>query len=54
MNSQKLADCPGAALRGLSENDAQALKQAFGIDTARELARNKFVCIAQAITVLSR
>ena len=36
------------------ENDAQALKQAFGIDTVRELADNNFVRIAQAITSLSR
>ena len=54
MNFQELADCPGAALQGLSENDAQALKQAFGIDMTCELADNKFVRIAQAITALSR
>ena len=54
MNFQELADCPVAAIQGLSENDAQALKEAFGVDTIRELAENKFVRIAQAITALSR
>jgi hypothetical protein len=54
MDFKELADCPVAALQGLSENDAQALKEAFGIDTVRELADNKFVRIAQAITALSR
>ena len=54
MNFQELADCPVAALQGLSEGDADALKQAFGIDTIRELADNKFVRVAQAITALSR
>lgn len=54
MNFQELANCPVAALQGLSEGDADAPKQAFGIDTLRELADNKFIRIAQAITALSR
>jgi hypothetical protein len=54
MNSQKLADCAVAALQGLSEYDAQALKQAFGLDMVRELVENKFARIARAIIVLSR
>ncbi len=54
MDFKELADCPVAALQGLSEGDADALKQAFGINTIRELADNKFVRVAQAITALSR
>lgn len=54
MDFKELAACPVVALQRLSENDAQALKEAFGIDTIRELADNKFVRIAQAITSLSR
>jgi hypothetical protein len=50
----ELAEAPVAAILGLSENDAEALKQAFGIDTVRELAENKFVRIAQAVVALSR
>lgn len=50
---EDLADCPVAALQGLSEDDAQALKQTFGIETIRELAENKFVRIAQAIATIS-
>ncbi len=53
MGFEELADCPVAALQGLSENAAQALKEAFGIDTVRELADNKFVRLAQAIVALS-
>jgi hypothetical protein len=50
----ELADAPVDAIQGLSENDAKALKDALGIDTVRELAEHKFVCIAQAVTGLSR
>ena len=42
-----------AAIQGLSEGDARHLKEAFGIDTIGELARNKFFKIAQAITLLA-
>ncbi len=49
----ELADAPVDAIQGLSESDAQALKQALGIDTIRELAENKFVRIARAVVALS-
>lgn len=45
-----LAGAPVSALQGVSESDAEHLKAAFGIDTIRELATNKFVLWAQAIT----
>lgn len=50
----ELASAPVSALQGVSESDAAALKQAFGIDTIRELATNKFVLWAQAINVLAK
>lgn len=48
-----LADAPVAALQGVSDADAQHLKQAFGIDTVRELGTNKYFLWAQAITALA-
>ena len=50
----ELAAAPVSALQGVSESDAQHLKEAFGIDTIRELATNKFVLWAQAINVLAK
>jgi hypothetical protein len=48
-----LADAPVSALQGVSDADAAALKQAFGIDTVRELGTNKYFLWAQAITRLA-
>ncbi len=48
-----LAEKPVFAISGISEGDAVLLKKAFGIDTIRELAENKFVAIAQAAISLS-
>lgn len=50
----ELASAPVSALQGVSDSDAAALKAAFGIDTIRELATNKYVLWAQAINVLSK
>jgi hypothetical protein len=50
----ELAQAPVSALQGVSESDAKHLKEAFGIDTIRELATNKFVLWAQAINVLAK
>jgi hypothetical protein len=49
----ELAEAPVDTIQGLSQNDADALKQALGIDTVRELAEHKFVRIAQAVVSLS-
>ena len=51
---KELASAPVSALAGVSDSDAQALKAAFGIDTIRELATNKYVLWAQAINVLAK
>jgi hypothetical protein len=50
----ELAAAPVSALQGVSDGDAVHLKEAFGIDTIRELATNKYVLWAQAINVLSK
>ncbi|TFW30093.1 hypothetical protein [Duganella callida] len=48
-----LADAPTSALRGLSEKDARALAQAFGVYTVRDLANLEFVKWAVAIATLA-
>ena len=45
----ELLNSTPAALKGVSEADAEALEQAFGISTIRELAENKFFRRAQSI-----
>jgi len=50
---KELADLSPAALQGVSEKDAEALKAAFGIKTIRDLATNKYVLWAQAINTLA-
>jgi hypothetical protein len=47
-----LADAPVTAL-GLSSSDADALEQAFGVKSVRDLADNKYVRRAQAIVHLA-
>ena len=49
----ELADSPVDALQGVSAGDAEALQKALNIKTIRDLADNKFVKRAQAITLLA-
>ena len=49
---EELADAPVAAL-GLSSSDAEALGQALGVKTIRDLAANKYIRRAQAIVHLA-
>ena len=53
LSPQELLDVPVSAIKGVSERDAELLKQAFNIKTIRDLADNKYVKIAQAITSLA-
>lgn len=53
-NFRDLADAPLSALRGLSDQDAKALEQAFNIHTVRELAELSFVKWAVAINTLAQ
>ena len=50
----ELADAPVSALAGVSEADGEALKKAFNIKTIGDLAGNKYVRAAQAITEFGR
>lgn len=43
-----------AALQGVSDKDAEALKTAFGIKTVGDLANNKFFLAAQALQALAK
>jgi hypothetical protein len=52
MDFDELADAPLEAL-GLSNQDADGLKQALGIGTVRELAEHRLVRRAQAIVNLA-
>lgn len=49
----ELADAPVDALQGVSEGDAQHLKDAFNIKTVRDLGTNKYFRWAQAIAELA-
>ena len=49
----ELAELPIDALQGVSQGDAEALQKALGIKTIRQLAENKFIRAAQAITLLA-
>ena len=49
----ELAKAPISALAGVSDADADALAKALGIKTSADLATNKYVLWAQAITTLS-
>ena len=49
----ELADAPVDALQGVSEGDAQHLKDAFNIKTVRDLGTNKYFLWAQAIAKLA-
>ncbi len=51
---KELCKAPVYALQGISENDAKLLKEAFGVDTVKELAELKYVKWAQAIAVLAQ
>ena len=53
MSLADLAKAPVAALQGVSESDAQALKEAFNISTIADLGTNKYFLWAQAISKLA-
>ncbi len=49
----ELVDAPVAALAGVSDGDAQLLKEAFNIKTIGDLGRNKYFRAAAAIVDLA-
>jgi hypothetical protein len=52
-NLADLVNAPVAALAGVSEGDAEALKSAFNIKTIGDLGRNKFFRTANALVDLA-
>lgn len=50
---KEIAKAPVSAIAGISEGDAKLLKEAFGVDTVKELAELKYVKWAQAIVALA-
>lgn len=50
---EKLITAPVAAIAGISEADAEALKRAFGIRTVGDLGHNKYFRAAEAIVQLA-
>ena len=50
---REILKLPPAALQGVSEKDAEALKSAFGIRTIEDMANNKFFKLAQALVVMA-
>lgn len=55
-NSQlaDLVNAPVSALSGVSEDEAEGLRQAFGIETIGDLADNQFVRAAVAIREMAK
>jgi hypothetical protein len=49
---EEILKAPVSALAGVSEGDADALKQAFNVKTVGDLGRNKVFRAAQALTLL--
>jgi hypothetical protein len=50
---EDLVNAPVAALSGVSEGDAQFLRQAFNIKTVGDLGRNKYFRAATALVDLA-
>jgi len=50
---KELKNAPVSAIQGISESDAELLKQAFNVKTIYDLAKLKYVKWAQAICVLA-
>jgi hypothetical protein len=49
---KEILDAPPSALAGLTEKHDAVLKEAFGIDTVRELGSNKFFAVAGVLVAL--
>lgn len=51
---QEVVKASPAALQGISEAGAEALKKALGISSIEDMASNKYFLWAQAITTISK
>ncbi|MEV4347398.1 hypothetical protein AB0J83_23325 [Actinoplanes sp. NPDC049596] len=54
LDLKDLVAAPVSALSGVSEEEAQGLALAFGINTIGDLADNQFIRAAVAITALAK
>ena len=50
---KEIVAAPVSALQGVSEGDAQKLKEAFNVKTVKDLAKLKYVKWAQAIVTFA-
>ncbi len=50
---KEIANAPVDALQGVSAGDAKLLKEAFNVNTVKDLANLKYVKWAQAIVTLA-
>jgi len=50
---KEISDAPVSAIQGISEGDAQKLKEAFNVKTVKDLAKLKYVKWAQAIVTFA-
>jgi len=51
---KEVAAAPVSAISGVSEQDGEDLKKAFGIETIRDLTLNKYVVLASGINSFSK
>jgi hypothetical protein len=51
-NIEELLNSPVAALAGVSDKDAEYLRNAFNIKTVRDMGTNKYFHLAQALVEL--
>jgi len=49
---EEILKAPVSALAGVSDGDADALKQAFNVKTVADLGKNKYFRAAQAMSLL--
>ncbi len=49
---EEILKAPVSALAGVSDGDADALKQAFNVKTVGDLGKNKYFRAAQALSLL--
>lgn len=51
---EEISQLSSAALKGVSENDAKLLKEAFGIESIADFGSNRFFLAAQSLVLASR
>ena len=53
-NILELVEAPVEAISGVSESDAELLKESFNIETVMDLATNEYISLAQAVNNFSQ